>query len=194
MEYKICVDKNTGSILMYSNSDLPDMGDSNLCIMNVPETFSDLFDKVRAGAVSLSRLRVIVDSKEFKIYSVDDLQDTDPDYGRWFQLTGHRRNFPINPDLVLKIFSRDFKPYVSVRFVGDPDILKDPKRHALDFYFTKKNDINFLYESFHTDFDKLNNDKEVVFPLERIDTDKLFQNNFSVYYRKIFKTAYYIIE
>lgn len=194
MDYKICVDKSTGSIVMYSNSELPDMGDSNFLTMDVPEKFNGLFDRIREGKESLGNIRVIVDSKDFKIYSLDDLQDTDPDYGRWFKLTGYRRNFPTNADVVLRIFSKDFKPYVSIKFVGDPDILKDPKRHTLNFYFTKKNDINFLYESFHTDFDKLDKNKEIVFPLERIDTDKLFQNNFSVFYRKIFKTVYYIIE
>ena len=98
MSYKICVDKITGSIVMYSNSDLPDMGDSNFVSMDVPEKFDSLFDRIRQGKESLAKIRVIVDSKEFKIYSLEDLQDTDPDYGRWFQLTGHRRNFPINPD------------------------------------------------------------------------------------------------
>lgn len=194
MDYKICVDKSTGSVLMYSNSDLPDMGDSNLITMDVPEKFNGIFERIRVGKESLSSIRVVVDSKEFKIYSLDDLQDSDPDYGKWFQLTGYRRNFPENADVMLKIFSKNFKPYLSIKFVGDPEILKDPKRHSLDFYFTKKNDINCLYESFHTNFDKLDKNKEIVFPLERIDTDKLFQNDFSVFYRKIFKTVYYIIE
>ena len=194
MSYKICVDKITGSIVMYSNSDLPDMGDSNFVSMDVPEKFDSLFDRIRQGKESLAKIRVIVDSKEFKIYSLDDLQDTDPEYGKWTQLTGYRRNWPENADVALKIFSKEFKPYLSIKFVGDPEILKDPKRHALDFYFTKKNDINFLYESFNTNFDKLDKNKEIIFPLERIDTDKLFQNDFSVFYRKIFKTVYYIIE
>lgn len=191
--YKICVDKNLGTVVMFSNSDLPEMDHPDFISYTVPDEYTKIFDRIKEGKDSLSKIRVNVDSKQFKIYSLDDFEDTDPEYGKWFKLPCYKRNFPANADIVIKIISKDFKPYLSLQFVGDPEILKDPKRHSLNFYFTKTNDLNCLYESFHTDFDKLGKNNEVIFPIERIDPDKLFQNDFSVYYRKIFKTVYYVL-
>ena len=191
--YKIYVDKNLGTVIMFSNSDLPEMDHPDFLPFTVPEQYSELFDRIKDGKDSLSRIRVNVSSKEFKIYSLNDFKDTDYEYGKWFKLPCYRRDPPVEADLVLTIISKNFKPYLSLKFVGDPKILKDPKRHSLNFYFTKQNDLNCLYESFHTDFDKLDKNNEIVFPIERIDPDKLFQNNFSVYYRKIFKTVSYVL-
>lgn len=192
--YKIWVEKTTGSVIMYTNSELPELDSLVYVSYTVPDQFSNIFDKVKTGELSLGRLKVNVESKDFKIFNLDDLSFDDPEYGKWTMLTGYRKNPPAYADVVLKIFSKQFKPYLSIKFVGDPELLKDPKRHNLDFYVTALNDINCLYEAFHTDFDQLDKNYEIVYPIERVDPDNLFQNNFSIYYRKIFKTVYYIIE
>lgn len=191
--YQILVRKITGEIVMYTNSELPDIDDPSLIKLTVPEKYSDLFDDIRYGKSRLFNYRINLESKDFKIFNIEDVVENDPSYAKFYKITYLKKEATIIPDVMLSFYSKDYKPHLKVKFTGDPSKLQEPKNNSFNLYVTAVNDINNHYETFYCNFDNFNEDLELDFEVNKIPIDKLFNNEFSLYYRKIFNKIYYTI-
>lgn len=191
--YQILVRSLTGEIVMYTNSELPDIDDPSMIKITVPEKYSSLFDDIRYGKERLFNYRVNLESKDFKIFNVEDVVENDPSYSKFYKIGYLKKEANIIPDVMLSFYSKDYKPYLKVKFTGDPVKLQEPKNNSFNLYVTDVNDINNHYETFYCNFDSFNEELELEFEVNKLPVDKLFSNDFSLYYRKIFNKIYYTI-
>lgn len=191
--YQILVRKPAGEIVMYTNSELPDIDDPSLVNITVPEKYSNLFDDIRYGKARLFNYRVNLESKDFKIFNIEDIVESDPSYSKFSKINFLKKEANIIPDVMLSFYSKDHKPCLKVKYTGDPVKLQEPKNNSFNLYVTDVNNINNHYETFYCNFDNFDQELELHFEVNKLPVDKLFSNDFSIYYRKIFNKIYYTI-
>ena len=129
----------------------------------------------------MSKYKVDVTSKEFKVYKITK-QETIKDLFLNKLIPIRSKHDFGNEDLKIVIKSINNKPHIVVNVDTD-------KEKMFDIYITRKGDPNFLYQSFTCD-----TTKENIFEIDEIDYKLLFSGNISLYYYKIFNRAGFCIQ
>jgi len=174
--YKIFYDNN-GNISQYTKVMLHDVEGFTSAI--VPESYTHIFDSVSNGDFSLNKYKVDINNKEFDLI---DQHPAKPVEDYFSNKLVEIRYASIDPTLSIKIKSINSRPHIVVNS-------KHKQERKFDILLTRKNNVNFLYQTFSCETNKTN-----TFLIDQLDYRHVFDNNFSLYYKKIFDTAGYVIE
>lgn len=128
-----------------------------------------------------ARYKVDVDSKEFKIYSTIEKQDT-TDFYKNKLVEIYKDLLNSSNDMYITIKTINNKPHVVIQSTFEED-------RRFDIFLTRKNDPNFLYQRFQCE-----TNKEQTYEVDQLDYKKLFAGDFSLYYYKIFKNSGYTVQ
>lgn len=145
----------------------------------IPEKYTHLFKEVEDGKNSLTKLKVDIESQEFSIINLSKPKKVlDDTFGTFTRIYPSVKEHELN--IVIK--SIHSRPHIVVTSTHE-------ENRKFFVYITKKLNLNYLYQSFECDTNKVN-----IFEIDQIDYRKLFKNDFSLYYKKIFNSAGYTIE
>jgi hypothetical protein len=193
MTYIINARKSTGDIIMCARNTLETINDPTVEQFTVPSEYDSIFDDIMKGIKIIHRYKINTESKDLKIYCVDDMvSEDDESYNKFTLIPFSPKSNDAISDLVITVFTRDHSPRMVVTYNGPP--VTDPSKNSFDIYLTDKNDINTHYQTFNCNFDQFDENSSMEFSITDIDSTKLFQNDFSFFYRRIFNTAVYVIK
>ena len=145
----------------------------------VPKEYSKMFEMVDQGKRALLHFKVDMNAKDIVIIdTVTVKENVDPLQGKMVKIRQHKRKADLN--ITFKTINN--KPHLSV-------VSKHNKDRKFLLFLTKKDNINYLYQSFECETNQTN-----TFEVDQIDYRKVFSNDFSIYYQKIFEKEGYDIE
>jgi hypothetical protein len=174
--YKIIYD-DLGNILQYTT--VLSHEEPGLNSAKVPEQYNDLIKKVSDGNRSIKDIKVDMESKNLVLIDIaTPVKTKDRLQNKFVKVS---RN-TMNNDLSIVIKTIDSKPCMLVTSNHEDD-------RKFSLYLTRKGNINYLYQSFECETNKTN-----TFEIDQLDYRKLFSEDFSLYYRKIFKRAGYQVQ
>ena len=174
--YKIIYD-NQGNIVQYTR--VLSHEEPGFLSAPVPEEYSKMIELVEQGKRSLVQFKVDMNSKDIVIIDTIKVEEkTDPLQGKMVKIRQHNTTVDLN--ITFKTINN--KPHISV-------VSKHDKDRKFLLFLTRKNNINYLYQSFECETNQTN-----TFEVDQLDYRKVFSNDFSVYYQKIFKKEGYSIQ
>jgi hypothetical protein len=194
MLHNIVVRTTTGDIVGGSKSVIVKSNDPTLQVITVPDEYQPLFDEISRGVKNIHNYKVNIDGNSIRIYSIEETLDNDPDFNQFIQLPFSPARNNQTTDLVVTVFTRDHSPRMIVKYNGPPSAKADPSKNSFDLHLTGKGDINAHYQTFNCNFDEFDENNEKEFMITDMNPTKLFANDFSLYYRKIFISACYTIK
>lgn len=185
MSYSVLLNNETGNIQGYSKFEvkLPDHG--NFSIHTLLSDYDEIFEKINEGKAYLSDYRLEITDSGITLFNWTETKFSDPEYGKLvpisFNLSGDDKK-----SVALRINSIDNRPCLVVEINDYKTLVK-----SIDLHFTGKDDVNCHYESFYIDVEELIKSKKIVLPFLKINYEKLWANDFSIYYRKVFDKIWY---
>ena len=189
----ICLHVNAQGDIRSFSTVFPDQEEPGLKYIPVTDEYMDLVKDFMVGRKSFSLYKVNLESAQLKIYEKNGLLQTDPTFDRFLNVRFLSSKNTILTDLLLTFVSKDHKLYANLKYYGSKEYIKGLKQHSITFYLTGKNDIHKHYESFYFNFDMFNDQYEIELPVIETDPYIIYENDISLYTRKLFKHINYTI-
>jgi len=175
--YKILYD-NVGNIVEFTKVMSHEIKGLNSAV--VPEQFTPMLVSVDSGNRPLDEFKVDINSKDTVIIDTrKPVVYLDKQINKIVQIFPKQTD-KIDLDIVIQTI--DSRPHIVVTSKHEVD-------RKFSIYLTKKENVNYLYQCFNCETNSTN-----VFEVDQIDYRKLFNNEFSLYYRKIFNKSGYSIQ
>lgn len=185
MPYSILLNNDTGNIQGYSKFSMTLPSHGNFSLHTLSSDYDEVFEKIDSGKAYLSDYRLEISDVGIKIINWADLKLSDPEYGKMVPIS-FNKDGNNKKSIGLRIHSIDNKPCLIIESNSVSTMAK-----SFDLHFTGKNDINSHYESFYIDVENLIKQEKLCFPFLKINHEKLWSNDFSIYYRKVFDSIWY---
>jgi hypothetical protein len=151
----------------------------------LPDEYNEVFEKINLGSSHISDYKIEITDRGAILVDAATSILADPEYGKMIAIPFHRSGIG-KTSIGMKIVSVDNKPCLVVVANNSFSITK-----SFDLHFTGKNDVTVHYETFHVDVDELVSKKEICFEFQKINHDRLWSNDFTIYYRKVFSEIWY---
>jgi hypothetical protein len=185
MPYTVLLNNDTGKIQGYSKFLVPMPSHGNFSLYEVPEEFTEIFEKINQGKAYATDYKLEITETGVRLVDAAASIFADPEYGKMVAIPFHVAGIS-KKSIGMKIVSVNNKPCL---IISANDMFTVTK--AFDIHFTGKNDLTAHYETFHIDVDELISKKELCFEFQKINHDRLWANDFTIYYRKVFTEIWY---
>lgn len=184
----ITYNTSTGKLLGISDTET----ESNSQNKSV-EVTGDVIDTVQSiltGKVNLRDYIVDISSSKLKIVKKQKNSSTTVvGLGQWVKIL--KKTSFSKPDILLTVRAIDNKLFLEISHNLDNDYVSNMPNTGMNFYFTRLNDLNFLYQHFYCNFDMFNSERKLLMPVTGVDPDLIFSHRFSIYYTKLVNNVYY---
>lgn len=187
----ISYNQTTGKILGIKRKEFGSVP-HNVMAVEITDEYLDLAESILSFKSQISEYVVDTASTELKIVSVNKNSSNDVvNYRSWIKIP---KFFDyMKYDMLLTICSIENNMFLKIHHNLDNEYLRNLPNSNLRFYFTRYNDINFLYQSFNCNIESFDSEKTLMLPITGVEPDLLFSNKFSIYQRKTFNNVYYEI-
>jgi hypothetical protein len=185
MPYTVLLNNDTGKIQGYSKFVMPIPTHGNFSSYEIPEEFIEIFENINQGKAYITDYKLEITESGVKLIDAASSILADPEYGKMVAIPFHKSGTG-NGSLGMKITSVNNKPCLVIKANDTFTVTQ-----AFDIHFTGKHDLTAHYETFHIDVDELISKKELCFEFQKINHDRLWANDFTIYYRKVFREIWY---
>lgn len=188
--YRFVYENLTGRIVTYSKFDIGN-DDPDCTLVVVPDEYQELFEDFKTGKKYSNQHKVDIESKELKIVSTVVYENIIDPYIN--SIIPIRRKIKNDHQLLIQFYSEDHSLRIKIKHRTTKEFIKSLPKNSFNVWLTEKGNVNFMFENFYCNFDNFDENNEITFPITKIDPNKIYADNFSLFYKKIFSDAGYEI-